>query len=202
MKQRIYSSSEQTKQDLADTLKLLMTEKSFEQITIHDLTERCGIRRQTFYYHFKDIYDLLCWMFQQEITPLIEAHTGPSLWQDGLLQLFHYLDANRDVCLCALRSSGRDYLKRFFEHQVDFLIRSTIEQIGSSTGALNLIATEKDIQFMTQFFKVSLAAILESWLLGELDYTPEELIQFTDRMLQDHIRGASIRAQETLQALQ
>ena len=133
----------------------------------------------------------------------VDGVSGATLTSTGYLSAIRdAVDANRDVCLCALRSSGRDYLKRFFEHQVDFLIRSTIEQIGSSTGALNLIATEKDIQFMTQFFKVSLAAILESWLLGELDYTPEELIQFTDRMLQDHIRGASIRAQETLQALQ
>ena len=202
MKQRTYSSSEQTKQDLADTLKLLMTEKPFEQITIHDLTERCGIRRQTFYYHFKDIYDLLCWMFQQEIDPLLKKHIGPSLWQDGLLQLFHYLDVNREVCLCALHSNGRDYLKRFFEDQVETLIRGTIEQIGNTTGALNLVATEKDLQFMTQFFKVAFGAVIEGWLVGDLNYTPEELIQFTDRMLQDHIRGASVRAQETLQSLQ
>lgn len=195
MKPRTYLSSEQTKQDLADALKLLMQEKPFEQITIHDLTQRCGIRRQTFYYHFQDIYDLLCWVFQQEVMPLLQGREGPRLWQDGLLQLFRYLDANRSVCLCALRSNGRVYLRRFFETEISALIHDTIEQIGSSTGALQLVSREEDIAFMTQFYKVAFASVLESWLLGELQYSPEELVDFADQMIQDHIRGAQLRAE-------
>lgn len=195
MKPRTYLSSEQTKQELAQALKELMQEKSLEHITIHDLTERCHIRRQTFYYHFQDIYDLLCWMFQQEVLPLLQDCKGPKLWQDGLLQLFRYLDANREICLCALHSSGHVYLRRFFETEIDTLIRETIEQIGRTTGALNLVSTEEDIAFMTQFYKVAFAALLESWLLGELHYTPEELVAFSDQMIQDHIRGAHFRAE-------
>lgn len=201
MKPRSYSSSEQTKQELASALKALMQEKPFEKITIHDLTERCGIRRQTFYYHFEDIYDLLCWVFQQEVLPLLEEYHGPQLWQKGLLELFRYLDENRSLCLCVLRSGGRPYLKRFFEAEVDGLIHNTIEQIGSTTGALHTVSSERDVAFMTQFYKVSFAAILESWLLGELNYTPEELIEFADQMIQDHIRGACLRAEKIQQSL-
>lgn len=196
MKPRSYSSSDQTKQELAAALKELLQEKPLEKITIHDLTERCGIRRQTFYYHFEDIYDLLCWAFQQEVLPLLEQYDGPQLWQKGLLALFHYLDKNRSLCLCVLRGGGRPYLKRFFEAEVDTLIHNTIEQIGITTGALHTIATEQDVAFMTQFYKVSFAAILESWLLGELDSTPEEFIGFADQMIQDHIRGACLRAEK------
>lgn len=118
MEKRTYAASDQTKHALAQALKTLMTQKPFDRITIQDITELCGIRRQHFYYHFQDIYDLLRWMFQEEAVSLLHQHEGALLWQDGLLQLFHYIEANRAVCLCALNSVGRDCLKRFFEADI------------------------------------------------------------------------------------
>ena len=118
MEKRTYAASDQAKHALAQALKTLMTQKPFDRITIQDITELCGIRRQHFYYHFQDIYDLLRWMFQEEAVSLLHQHEGALLWQDGLLQLFHYIEANRAVCLCALNSVGRDCLKRFFEADI------------------------------------------------------------------------------------
>ena len=47
-----------TKKALASSLKKILSKKEFNKITINDITEDCGVNRQTFYYHFKDIYDL------------------------------------------------------------------------------------------------------------------------------------------------
>ena len=44
---------------LADALKELMSKESLDEITVKRLSDMCGIKRQTFYYHFRDIYDLL-----------------------------------------------------------------------------------------------------------------------------------------------
>ncbi len=38
-----------------------------------------------------------------------------------------------------------------------------------------------------------MAGMLESWLLGEIDRTPEELIAFADRTLTDQVQGAKLR---------
>ena len=48
-----------TKQAIADVFKEIMDKKSFDKITISDITGKCGLNRQTFYYHFQDKYDLL-----------------------------------------------------------------------------------------------------------------------------------------------
>lgn len=77
---------------LAEALKTLMAQKLMDKITIHDITELCGIRRQNFYYHFEDVYDLMRWMFSEEAVSLLRRHEGTLLWQEGLLQLFQYLD--------------------------------------------------------------------------------------------------------------
>ena len=55
-----------TKYALKESLKRLMLKKSLDRITINDLTSDCGISRMTFYYHFRDIYDLAEWTCLEE----------------------------------------------------------------------------------------------------------------------------------------
>ena len=193
MEKRTYAASDQTKHALASALKELMAQKPIDKITIHDITERCGIRRQNFYYHFEDVYDLMRWMFQEEAVSLLRQHEGTLLWQEGLLQLFRYIEENRAVCLCALRSVGREHLKRFFETDIHAIIHRTVEQFGHEVGAISAGATESDIELTTHFYVVALTGMLESWLLGEIDRTPEELISFADRTLMDQVQGARLR---------
>lgn len=121
-----YASSVQTKQAMAAALKELMAQKPEEKISIQEITTRCGIKRQNFYYHFEDIYDLMRWMFQEEAVSLLQKREGALLWQEGILQLFQYLEENRAMCLCALKSLGRNDIKRFFEADVHAVIGRTI----------------------------------------------------------------------------
>lgn len=83
MEKRTYTAANQTKRALAAVLKELMGQKSLNKITIHDLTERCGIRRQNFYYHFEDVYGLLRWTFEEEALSLLEQHEGPCSGRRG-----------------------------------------------------------------------------------------------------------------------
>ena len=53
--------SQVTKRALEQSLKNLLLKKPLTKITINDIAEDCGINRMTFYYHFKDIYDLVEW---------------------------------------------------------------------------------------------------------------------------------------------
>ncbi len=193
MEKRTYAASDQTKHALAAALKELMAQRPIDKITIHDITERCGIRRQNFYYHFEDLYDLMRWMFQNEAVSLLHQHEGMLLWQEGLLQLFRYIEENRAVCLCALRSVGREHLKRFFERDIHAIIHRTVEQFGREVGAIRNDTAPAETELITHFYVVALTGLLESWLIGEIDRTPEELIRVTDCILQDHVRGAKLR---------
>ena len=194
MEKRTYAASDQTKQALAAALKELMAQKPVDKITIRDLTDRCGIRRQNFYYHFADVYDLMRWMFQEEAVSLLARHEGTLLWQEGIVQLFQYLEENKAVCVCALRSVGHDHLRRFFETDIYAVIHRTVEQIGAELGLAG-DTPRADLDLVTHFYVVALAGMTESWLLGELDRTPEELIAFADQLLQDHVAGARLRFQ-------
>ena len=76
---------------LAAALKEKMCHKPLDKITVREITEECGVNRQTFYYHFEDIYDLLKWVYQQEIILLMKKQEVVKTWQDALLVLLDYL---------------------------------------------------------------------------------------------------------------
>ena len=61
--------SQVTKRALEQSLKNLLLKKPLTKITINDIAEDCGINRMTFYYHFKDIYDLVEWSCLEDAAP-------------------------------------------------------------------------------------------------------------------------------------
>ena len=193
MKKRTYEASESAKRKICSALKHLMTQKSLNKITVAEIMQSCGMARQHFYYHFEDIYDAVHWMFDQEAVALLREHEGVMLWQDGLLQLFQYLQENRAVCLCALHSLSREHLKRFFETDVHAIIKDTILQIAAE---LHYQASDRELALLTEVYVGALVSMMEDWLLGEIQETPEELIQFVDQLLKDHARGAALRMAE------
>ena len=65
--------SQTTKRALEASLKKLLLEKPLNKITINDITEDCGVNRMTFYYHFKDIYDLVDWILVEDAAKAMEV---------------------------------------------------------------------------------------------------------------------------------
>lgn len=182
-------SGETTKKMLSVSLKKLMARKPLHKISIREITEDCGVNRQTFYYHFEDIYSLVKWMYQQEAIKLLDDNEGILIWQDGLLQLFKYLEANKAVCMCTLNSIGHQHLKRLLYDDIHDIIHRAVFYFGKDIPD----KSEEYGEFLTHFYTTSFAAMLESWLMGEIKQTPEELIGMIDIALKDQIRGARAR---------
>ena len=84
-----------TKKRIAKSFKKLLTEQAFEKISVRQIMEDVGIRRQTFYNHFLDKYELLEWIFQTElreqVTDNLEYISGYQLLQE----LLHYFSVNK-----------------------------------------------------------------------------------------------------------
>lgn len=89
----------QTKQVLEESLKKLMLHKPLDKITIRDLTEDCGISRMAFYYHFKDIYDLVEWACLEDATRALAGKKTYDTWSEGLVQIFDAVYENKPFIL-------------------------------------------------------------------------------------------------------
>ncbi len=62
-----------TKQTISEAVKTLLFEKKVKKLTVKDIVEQCNITRQTFYYHFEDIPDLLRWTVEQDLEKTLDA---------------------------------------------------------------------------------------------------------------------------------
>ena len=102
-----------TKLALEESLKHLLLKKPLDKITINDLTTDCGISRMTFYYHFKDIYDLVEWCCLEDARIALQGKKTSSTWHEGLLQIFDAVMENKPFILNVYRCVGREQIENY-----------------------------------------------------------------------------------------
>lgn len=184
-------TADATRQALCNSLKKKMAVKPLDKITVREIAEDCGMSRQTFYYHFEDIYDQLKWMLNQEVFYLLRARASMSLWQDGLLQLLHYLEQNRAVYLCAIKSMGHEHLKQFFYDDVYGICKMIVDSFREEFEI-----TDDYADFLNHYLTLSFSGLAESWILGEINRTPEEILQLIQTIVDDQLYGMRARSKK------
>ena len=146
--------------------------------------EACEINRQTFYYHFQDIYDLLRWLLEHETA---EALGGAEDWQAALLDAFRYIRDNHMVIYHIYRSAGRDNL-------LDCPFYSLARAIASASlerEARELRLPEADADFLTDFYMYAIAGVMIGWFAGDMREEPEELVGRLSRLLEGEFRRSA-----------
>ena len=90
-----------------------MVRKSFAKISISDLCEECGLNRKSFYYHFKDKYDLVNWIFYVDFLTNMGGKNFENEW-DVLVAVCNIFYQNKAFYQSALRIEGRTVLRITF----------------------------------------------------------------------------------------
>ena len=85
-----------TQRAIVASFKQMLKDVPFNRITIAGLAERTGINRQTFYYNFRDIYDLTLFMVEDELMPVIE---GEKDFSTCMLRIYDYFIEHRRMLL-------------------------------------------------------------------------------------------------------
>lgn len=78
----------QSKEKLLETFLELCEEKEYTKISVTDIVDRCNTTRQTFYYHFKNIDELVTWAFESQISQICDSISPNDTWQSKSPELF------------------------------------------------------------------------------------------------------------------
>ena len=105
--------SNTTKIALEDSLKRLLLRKPLDKITITDITTDCGISRMAFYYHFKDIYDLVEWCCVEDGTKALQDKKTYDSWTEGLTQVFEAVLENKPFIMNVYRYVSREKMENY-----------------------------------------------------------------------------------------
>ena len=157
-----------TKHALAESLKKLLLKKPLNKITINDLTTDCGISHMAFYYHFKDIYDLVEWACLEESRKALQGKKTYDTWQEGLLQIFEAVYENKPFIINAYNAISREQIENFLFQLTHDLIMGVVEEQARSTSL-----TQEQKSFIADFYKYSFVGIMLDWIRQGMksDYT-------------------------------
>lgn len=175
-----------TKSQLDTALRTLLREKAPDQIRVRELTELCGIRRQSFYYHFTDVYDLFAWSVEQERQSLAARQENCLTWQQAFQDLLHCISANRTYCLAIRKALGRPGLQRMFGGAAGRLLEQTSAYYRGRCGETDTAGPPGQEAYLETMF----LGLLDGWLCGDLTQSPETLTAYVEASVQQRMMGA------------
>lgn len=166
------STAEFTKYMIAQGMKELLAEKDFEKISVGDLAGHCHISRNTFYYHFRDKYDVVSWLFYSEIMPLIGSSPFVGKWADVLLTLCRYLQENKAFYIKVLQVEGQN---SFTECLMEFHARLVRDLLVNAKG--DQILTPEQIRTISNFYAFGMTGAISSWAKNGMAGDPAPVIE-------------------------
>ena len=167
-----------TKRALAAALRELMEEMPFDKIQIAQVCERCDMNRKSFYYHFKDKYDLVNWIFDTEFISFVREGTE-CLPLDDRWELIEraceHFYADRVFYRKALLIKGQNSLSDHLREYLFPLIKIRIAQFLSDDAA---------DEFTINFFTDAVLCAIERWLLDKHCMLPEAFVTKIKQLIQ------------------
>ncbi len=174
-----------TKKALAASLKKLLAQTTLDKITVKDIVEDCEVNRQTFYYHFQDVYALLEWICLTEMTQAIADNKTYATWQQGFIQTFYYLKQNQAWVANTYHSLSRESLERYLYGVVFQLMIDVVHEQAKGKPV-----PEEDQKFIADFFKYAFVGLMLEWIRTGMKEKPEEIVAKLSQLITGDILQA------------
>lgn len=185
MKQKEISLA--TKKALAAALKRRMVNKPISKITVRELVAECGINRNSFYYHFEDIYALFKWMVESEAVEIVKQYDLMMDYHEVVSFVLDYVENNQYLLTNAYNAIGQAGLKRFL--YLDFIscLGNLIDQ-GARMQGVELDADYRE--FLCAFYAEAIAGTLLDYITHPQARSREKVIAYVERLLRSTLPAA------------
>ena len=178
----------------------LAASRPVDKITVKDITDQCGISRNTFYYHYQDIYQVLKAYVQYSAEHVIEPMVEDE-GEDGKagLKEIRYLEANRELLCNLYRSAANEEVRNCLQSASQIIFDRLIESVSQG---MEVQAEDKKI--LSAVCQYTVRGIMTSWmeedgmLNGE---TLEQVLVRLDYLFKGAIREALMRSASREQGL-
>ena len=180
--------SQVTKRALEQSLKNLLLKKPLTKITVSDITDDCGINRMTFYYHFKDIYDLVEWSCLEDAKRALDEKKTYDTWQQGLLQIFKAVQENKPFILNVYRCVHREQVEKYLQPLVDQLLLNVINE-----EAAGITVRDEDKQFIAQVYSYMFIGLMLDWIKDDMHEDPQQIVEKLSKLIKGSVSVALSR---------
>ena len=138
------------------------------RIRVNDLCNRCGIHRRTFYNHFRDVYDLTAWIFNQTVDAYLPGDSG-NPGTAGIIIALERLKENAPFFRVALQEDSQNALGR---HILNHDIQIYEKELQRITGKTDISRTNR---FAIRYYCYGSLGTIYNWLFSGCQLSPEEM---------------------------
>lgn len=177
--------SNTTKLALEASLKRLLLHKKIDKITINDLTTDCGISRMSFYYHFKDIYDLVEWVCVEDGKKALQGKKTYDTWQEGMTQVFEAVMENKPFILNVYSAVSREKIESYLYKLTYELIAGVVDE---KCAGIDL--ADENRAFIAEFYKYGFVGIMLNWIDRGMKDDYKEIVEKMSVTLRGNIANS------------
>lgn len=147
-----------TREQIANAVRTLLVEKHVKKLTVKDIVEECSITRQTFYYHFEDIPDLLRWIMERDSEKIMRECIAQGDAESGLRYLFLVAVNLRSVVQQGLRTNYGEELEPLLIKR----FRACFEQMVDELGLYQQYS-RADLRLIIRYHSAAMMGLLREW---------------------------------------
>ena len=148
----------------------LLSTKPFDKITVRDIVEACEINRNTFYYYYSDIYDLLEEVFTKKIKQMIDSHKEGSSWVAAFIKVAYEAYEHKKMIYNICSSRSYEYLENYMYRACNQIIVDVVKR-----SAEGMDVPEEDIEFIASFYEYGFAGVISEWFKTGMREEPLQL---------------------------
>ncbi len=159
-----------TKKLIFDTFIKLLEKKPFDKITVKDIVETCDINRNTFYYYYSDIYDLLEEVFMKELTELMDAHKNGISWVEAFIKIAHTAHSHKKIINNICASKSYDYFENYMYRACKMIAVDAVHAVADG-----MLVPDEDVEFIASFYEHAYFGVISEWFRSGMKEDPLKL---------------------------
>ena len=161
-----------TKKAIADSLKELTKTKTFDKISVKDISEKCGINRQTFYYHFEDKFALLKWIYETDLLDKYLQDVSFDNWNIKLEQILTDMTLDKHFYINTINHT-ENYIQEYLLVQAQKIFEQAITVIDKSVNdEKHKSVSDAQRNFIARFFAYGSCGMIIEWVSHGMEETP------------------------------
>ena len=174
-----------TEMAIIDSFWQLLEEKPYNKITVKNIVERCQVNRNTFYYYFQDIPDLLECIIKKDADEIINDHQQCESIEDCINPIIQLSMKKKKAILNIYHSLQRDVFLNELENIAYYFVEKYINIFTE-----DLSISQRDKKLLIRFYKSALVGITLDWLEEDMSFDLTESFMRISKLF----AGASNRA--------
>ena len=139
----------------------LLTKKHTKKLTVKDIVEECGITRQTFYYHFQDIPDMICYMLEQSSKELLQNCTALPDMESKIRYLLNIALNARPLVEHTISASYHSELEPLLLNQFCSFFEQLFEKSTVVSTSVNL--TKAQQKLLIRYHSLAFLGLIRTW---------------------------------------